>query len=79
MRSALVVLTLVVSLVAGSPAWSKPGPAAQAVTAEDQRALAITIYNGNLGDLAPEPQEGRCPRDRDRTDAGSVNAPPREG
>jgi len=60
MRSALVVLTLVVSLVAGSPAWSKPGPAAQAVTAEDQRDLAITIYNGNLG-LVKDIREAHLP------------------
>ena len=49
MRSVLIVLTLIVSLAVGGAAWSRPDPGAQAVTAQDQRDLALTIYNGNLG------------------------------
>ena len=49
MRSVLIFLTLVVSLALGGTAWSRPDPGAQAVTAQDQRDLALTIYNGNLG------------------------------
>ncbi len=49
MRSVLIVLTLIVTLAVGGAAWSRPDPGAQAVTAQDQRDLALTIYNGNLG------------------------------
>ncbi len=49
MRSVLIVLTLIVSLAVGGAAWSRPDPGGQAVTAQDQRDLALTIYNGNLG------------------------------
>ena len=49
MRSVLVILTLVVSLAAGGIAWSRPNPGTQVSTREDQRDLALTIYNGNLG------------------------------
>ncbi|MFZ1058793.1 MAG: DUF4139 domain-containing protein, partial [Candidatus Rokuibacteriota bacterium] len=42
-------LTLILSLAVGGAAWSRPDPGAQAVTAQDQRDLALTIYNGNLG------------------------------
>ncbi len=49
MRRVLVLLVLLSSLAAGGTAWSRPGPGAQAVTQQDQRDLAITIYNGNLG------------------------------
>jgi hypothetical protein len=49
MRSLLVILTLIVSLAAGGTAWSRPDPGAQVSTERDQRDLALTIYNGNLG------------------------------
>jgi len=60
MRRLLVFLTLVVSLFAGGTAWSRPEPGAQAVTQQDQRDLAVTIYNGNLG-LVKDLREVRLP------------------
>src|SRR3970282_2573223 len=49
MRSLLIFLTLIVSLAVGGAAWSRPDPGAQAAHPQDQRDLALTIYNGNLG------------------------------
>ncbi len=60
MRRLLVLLTLVVSLAAGGTAWSRPEPGGQAVTQQDQRDLALTIYNGNLG-LVKDIREVRLP------------------
>ncbi len=60
MRSAWVALALSVSLAAAGAAWAKPDPGARAVTAQDQRDLAVTIYNGNLG-LVKDIREASLP------------------
>jgi len=49
MRNLLAILTLVVALTTGGTAWSRPDPALRVSTREEQRDLALTIYNGNLG------------------------------
>ncbi len=49
MRSFLAIFTLVVALSTGGTAWSRPDPALRVSTREEQRDLALTIYNGNLG------------------------------
>lgn len=48
MRRMLVFPALFVSLAVGGTAWSRPDPGVQVSTREDQRDLALTIYNGNL-------------------------------
>ena len=49
MRSVLITLALAATLAAGGAAWSRPDPAPRTITQQDQRDMAVTIYNGNLG------------------------------
>jgi hypothetical protein len=60
MRILLVPVVLVLSLSVGGTAWSRPEPGVQAITQQEQRDLAVTIYNGNLG-LVKDIREVRLP------------------
>jgi len=60
MRILLVPVVLVLSLSVGGTAWSRPESGVQAITQQEQRDLAVTIYNGNLG-LVRDIREVRLP------------------
>ncbi|MFQ5897361.1 MAG: DUF4139 domain-containing protein [Candidatus Methylomirabilia bacterium] len=49
MRTVWVSLALIVSLAATGTAWARPASGRQAITQQDQRDVAVTIYNGNFG------------------------------
>ena len=60
MRILLALFALVLSLSVGGAAWSRPEPGAQAVTQQEQRDLALTVYNANLA-LVKDIREARLP------------------